>query len=178
MYVAPEQFVASNKAAAEGLIGLANAQFAMFERLIGLNIKATKSAYEDAIDFARKALSTNSAQGLFSLNAAAAQPALERAQAYAREVYEVMAQSQAQMTNLVQAQTSDLNKGFASFLDQYSQTAPNGSGVAMAAFKSMLAAANTAYGSYNQVAKQTSELAQAAFTTAQNSAKEAHKKAA
>ncbi len=167
MSVTPEQFAASSKAAAEGLIGLANAQFALFERVVGLNVKATRSAYEDAIELARKALSATNPQDLASLNAAAAQPALERAQAYARELYEVVAQSQAQMTHMVQAQTSDLNKGFASLLDQYSQTAPGGSGVAMAAFKSMLAAATTACGSYNEVAKQSSEIAQAAFTARQ-----------
>ena len=173
MYAAPEQFASSNKAAAEALVGLATAQFAMFERLFSLNFKTTKSAYENAIDFARKALSTNNPQDLLSLNSAAAQPALEKALAYSREVYEIVAQSQAQMTTLFQAQTSDLNQGFASFLDQYSKTAPNGSGVAMAALKSMLAA----YGSRNQVAKQTTELAQANLAAASKGTKEAGWKA-
>lgn len=173
---APEQFAASNKAAAEGLIGLANAQFAMFERLMGLNLSATKSAYEDAIGYLRAVSSAKDPQELFALSAAATQPAMEKAQAYAREVYEIVAQNQARMTHMVQAQSSRLNQGFASLLDQYSNTAPNGSGVAMAALKSMLANANAAYDSYNQVASQTAELAQANFAAASDLAKEAGKK--
>ena len=100
MNAAPEQFAASNKAAAEGLIGLANAQFAMFERLVDLNLKATKSAYEDAISYVRAASTTKDPQELVKLNASAAQPALEKVQAYARKVYELVAQSQAQLINM------------------------------------------------------------------------------
>ena len=176
MNAAPEQFAASNKAAAEGLIGLANAQFAMFERLMGLNLSASKCAYEDAISYLRAVSSAKDPRELFTLSAAATQPAMEKVQAYAREVYELVAQSQAQMTNMFQAQSSDLNKGFASFLDQYSKGAPSGSCVAMAALKSMLANANAAYDSYNQVVKQTTELAQANFAAASNVANEAGKK--
>ena len=177
MNAAPEQFAASNKAAAEGLIGLANAQFAMFERLVDLNLKATKSAYEDTINYVRAASSAKDPQELINLNASAAQPSLEKVQAYAREVYELVAQSQAQLINMLQAQSSDLNKGFAGFLDQYSQNAPSGSGVAMAALKSFLATANSAYDSYSKVAKQTTELAQANFAAASSAAKETRHKA-
>jgi phasin family protein len=178
MYAAPDQFAASNKNAAEALIGLANAQFAMFERLVALNLKATKTAHDDAINYLRAASSTKDPQELFALNAAAAQPALEKALAYSRSVYEVVAQGQAQLTKMVETQTSDLNKGFTSFLDQYSKGGPAGSDVAVAAIKSALTAASTAYDSYSKVAKQTTELAQANFSAASNVAKEAVKKAA
>jgi len=178
VYAAPEQFATSNKAAAEALIGLASAQLATFERLADLNFSASKAAFEDGIKYFRTALSAKDPQELFSLSAAAAQPALEKALAYSRSVYEVVAQSQGHLTKLVQEQTSDLNKGFASFLDQYSKSAPGGSDVAVAAIKSVLAAANTAYDSYSKVAKQTTELAQANIAAASNVAKEAGKKAA
>jgi phasin family protein len=105
----------------------------MFERLMGLNLNATRSAYEDAINYLRAVSSAKDPQELFSLNAAAAQPALEKALAYSRSVYEVVAKGQDHFTKLVQEQTSDLNKGFASFLDQYSKSAPGGSDIAVAA---------------------------------------------
>jgi phasin family protein len=178
MYAAPEQFAASSKAAAEGLIGLAQAQFAMFERLVGLNLTATKAAYEDAMSYARAVSSAKDPQELFSLNAAAARPALEKAVAYSRSVYEVVARNQGSFTKLVEAQTSDLTKGFVSFLDQYSKSAPGGSDIAVAAIKSALATANSAYDSYSRVAKQTTELAQANFASASNVAKDVSKKAA
>ena len=73
----------------------------------------------------------------------------------------------------VQAQMSDAKNGFASFFEQYSNSAPGGSDFGVAALKSMLAAASTAYDSFNKVAKQTTD-----FATASNVAKPASKKAA
>jgi phasin family protein len=174
MNVAPEQFTAANKAAAEGMIAVANAQFTMFENLAGLNFKAAKSTYEDLINYIRAASSAKDPQELFTLNAAAVQPALEKMQAHARETYELVAQSQAQLTSLIQAQKPDMAKGFSSFLDQYSQAAPKGSGAAMEAFKSFLATANSAFDSYSKVAKQTTDVAAATSSAA----KESHKKTA
>ena len=177
MYAAPEQLATSNKAAAESLIGLANAQFAMFERLVGLNLKATKSAYEDLINYVRAASSAKDPQELYTLNAAAAKPVLEKALAYSREVYELVAESQGSFTKLVQEQTADMKKNVASLLDQYSQSGAPGSDVAAAAVKSAFAAASTAYDSFGKVAKETTEIARANIATASSVAKEAHKKA-
>jgi phasin family protein len=176
--LAPEQFIASNKAAAEAMIGIANAQFAMFERLAALNLSASKAAYEDGISYVRAALGAGTPQDLLNLTATAAQPAIEKSLAYSRSIYEVVAQSQGSFTKLVEAQTTDLNKGVSSLLDQYSKSGPAGSDVAVAALKSAFAAASTAYDSFSKAAKQTSELAQANFTAASSIAKEVHKKAA
>ena len=178
MNTAPEQFATSNKAAAEALAGLASAQLATFERLADLNFSASKAAFEDGIKYFRTALSAKDPQELFSLNAAAAQPALEKALAYSRSVYEVVAQSQGQLTKLVQEQTSDLNKNVASLFDQYSKSGAPGSDIAAAAVKSAFAAVSTAYDSFGKVAKQTTELTQANIAAASNVAKDAGKKAA
>lgn len=178
MNVSQDQFAASNKVAAEGLIGIANAQFAMFERLVNLNLNATKSAYEDLIGYVRAASSAKDPQELFTLNVAAAQPVMQKALAYSQEVYELVAKNQGHLTSLVEAQTSDLTKGFGTLLDQYSKSAPGGSEFAVAAMKSALAGANKAYDSFSKVAKQTTELAQANFTAASSITKESGKKAA
>ena len=178
MYVTPDQITASNKAATEALIGLANTQFAAYERLFGLNFNATKTAFEEAVAHARAVLNAKDIQEFVNLNAAAAQPALEKALAYSRSVYEVAAQTQGEMTKFVEAQAAEINKSLVSFLDKYSKNAPAGSDVAVAAIKSALAAANSAYDSYTKVAKQASELAEANFAAATSVAKEARKKAA
>ena len=196
---APEQFAHSSKAAAEALIQVAQSHLATMERLAALNFAASKVALEDGIKYGRAALGARNAQELLTLNAAAAQPSIEKAQAYMCGVYEVLAQSQSQLTNLVEAQASDLNKRFESMLDQYSKSTPTNSGVAVAAIKSAFAAANAAfaayskvakrtteltqaqlaaYDAYSKVAKQTTKLAQAQFDTARDGAKEVHKKAA
>ena len=178
MYVTPEQIAAGNKAGVETLLGLANSQFAAFERWSTLNMNATKAAFEDTMSHAKALLGAKDVQEFINLNAAAAQPALEKAIAYSRSVYEVAAQSQAELTKAVEAQAAELNKNVVSFLDKVSKNAPAGSDVAVAAVKQALAAANSAYDSFTKVAKQATEIAEANFTAVTTAAKETRKKVA
>ena len=177
MYVTPEQIAATNKAGVEALLGLANSQFAAFERWYNLNLNASKSAFEDGVNHAKALLGAKDVQEFINLNAAAAQPALEKAIAYSRSVYEVAAQSQAELTKAIEAQAAEVNRNVVGFLDKVSKNAPAGSDVAVAAVKSALAAANSAYDSFTQVAKQATEIAEAHFTAVTTAAKETRRKA-
>ena len=178
MYVTPEQIAATNKAGVDAIISLANSQFAAFERWSTLNMNATKAAFEDSVNHAKALLGAKDVQEFINLNAAAAQPALEKAIAYSRSVYEVATQSQAELTKAVEAQAAELNRNVVGFLDKVSKNAPAGSDVAVAAVKSALAAANTAYDSFTKVAKQASEIAEANFSAVTTAAKETRKKVA
>ena len=178
MYVTPEQIAATNKAGVDAIISLANSQFAAFERWSTLNMNATKAAFEDSVNHAKALLGAKDVQEFINLNAAAAQPALEKAIAYSRSVYEVATQSQAELTKAVESQAAELNRNVVGFLDKVSKNAPAGSDVAVAAVKSALAAANTAYDSFTKVAKQASEIAEANFSAVTTAAKETRKKVA
>lgn len=178
MYVTPEQIAASNKAGVEAIIGLANSQFSAFERWSTLNLNATKAAFEDSVNHTKALLGAKDVQEFINLNAAAAQPALEKAIAYSRSVYEVAAQSQAELTKAIEAQAAELNRSVVTFLDKVSKNAPAGSDVAVAAVKSALAAANSAYDSFTKVAKQATEIAEANFSAVTTAAKETRKKVA
>lgn len=178
MYVTPDQVVASNKAGVDALIGLAHTQFAAFERLSALTFNATKSVFEDSVAHTKALMNAKDVQELMNLNAAVAQPALEKVIAYSRNVYDVAAQSQTELTKLAEAQAGEMNKSMVSLLDKVSKNAPAGSDVAVAAVKSALAAANSAYDSMTKVAKQATEIAEANFAAATAVAKETKKKAA
>ena len=178
MYVTPEQIAASNKAGVEALLGLANSQFAAFERWSSLHLNATKTAFEDTMSHAKALLGAKDVQEFININAAAAQPAVEKAIAYSRSVYEVAAQSQTELTKAMEAQAAEINRNLVSFLDKVSKNAPAGSDVAVAAVKQALAAANTAYDSFTKVAKQATEIAEANFTAVTTAAKETRRKVA
>jgi len=178
MYVTPEQIAAGNKAGVEALLGFANSQFAAFERWSTLNLNATKSAFEDTMSHTKALLGAKDVQEFINLNAAAAQPALEKAIAYSRSVYEVAAQSQAELTKALEAQAAEINRNLVTLLDKVSKNAPAGSDVAVAAVKQALAAANSAYDSFTKVAKQATEIAEQNFTAVTNAAKETRKKVA
>ena len=179
MYVTPDQVVATNKAGVEALLGLAHAQFAAFERLSALTFNATKSAFEDSISHAKALLNAKDVQEFVNLNVAAAQPSLETFISYSRSVYELSTQQQGEMTRLLEAQAGEFNRNLVGLLDKYAKNAPAGSDVAVAAVKSALAAANSAYDSFAKVAKQATEIAEANMTAATAAVtKEGKKKAA
>jgi phasin family protein len=166
MYITPEQVVAANKANVEALIGLANTNFAAYEKLAALNFNATKSAFEDVVAHTKSAINVRDVQELINLNVAAAQPAIEKAIAYGRSVYELATQTQGEVTRFVEAQAGEYNKNAVSLLDKFTRNAPAGSDVAVAAVKSALAAANSAYDSMTKVAKQATDIAEANFNAA------------
>ncbi len=178
MYVTPEQVVASNKAGMEAVIALAHAQFAAFERLSALNFNATKSLFEESVGHTKALLGVKDVQELVNLNTAVAQPAIEKALAYSRSVYEVANQTQSEVTKLFEGQATEYNKSMVGLLDKVARNAPAGSDVAVAAVKSALAAANSAYDSMTKATKQATEIAEANFSAATSAAKDIKKKAA
>ncbi len=161
MYVTPEQIVANSKSGVEILLAIANSQFAAFEKLAALNFNATKAAFEDGMNHTKALLNAKDVQEAVNLNVAAAQPNLDKAIAYSRSVYELATQQQAEATKLFEGQAGEYNKTVVGFLDKVAKNAPAGSDVAVAAVKSALAAANSAYDSFTKVAKQATEIAEA-----------------
>jgi len=178
MYVTPEQIAATNKAGVEALIGLANTQFAAMERLSALNFNIAKSTFEDSVAYAKSLLAAKDPQELVSLSASAGQPSVEKAIAYSRSVYEIATQAQAEVGKFAEAQAGEFNKTVGGYLDKFSKNGPAGSDVAVAAVKSALAAANSAYDSLTRATKQASEMAETNFAAATTVLKDAKKKAA
>ena len=110
-----------------------------------------------------------------------AQPTIEKATAYAKNVYDVATATQAEFGKLVEEQVAEFNKQVVAALDKMVKTAPAGSEVGIAALKSGIAAVNSAYDNLSKVAKQFTEVTQSNFEAvakqAVNGAKKAAKKA-
>jgi phasin family protein len=176
MYVTPDQITALNKSGVESMLNLAHANFAAFEKLSALQFNATKTAFEDAMNHAKALMNVKDVQELVNLNVAAAQPSLEKAITYSRSVYEVASGTQAEMTRFLESQAGEYNRNMVGLLDKYAKNAPAGSDVAVAAVKSALAAANSAYDSMTKVAKQATEIAEANFAAATAVSKDVVKK--
>ena len=179
MYVTPEQIVANSKSGVEILLAIANTQFAAYEKFAALNFNATKAAFEDGMNHTKALLNAKDVQELVNLNVAAAQPSLEKFIAYSRSVYELSTQQQGEFTRLCETQAGEFNRSLVGLLDKYAKNAPAGSDVAIAAVKSALAAANSAYDSFAKVTKQATEIAEANIAAATSAVtKDGKKKAA
>jgi len=166
MYATPEQFAAANKASADALFTIAQAQFAAFERLSALNFNTSKAAFEDSVNQAKALLSVKDAQELLKLTTVSAQPALEKAVAYSRSVYEVATQAQAEVTKLAETKAAEMTTIAVALLDKVTKSAPAGSDFGVAAFKSAIAAGNSAYDNFTKVVKQATDVAEANVTAA------------
>jgi phasin family protein len=169
MYNTPEQFAGANKATVETLMTIANTAFASAERLAALNLNTARIMLEDTVNNAKSLLAVKDVQELLSLQTALAQPAFEKAVAYSRSVYEIATQTQDEFTKIADGQYVAINKNVVTALDKAVKNAPAGSDVAVAAVKSAIAAANSAYETMNKAAKQVAEMAEAnvaAATTA------------
>ncbi len=166
MSINTEQFVTANKAAVDSLLSVANTALASAERIAALNLNATRAALEDTVSGVKAALNAKDPKEALSIQSALAQPAVEKAIAYSRSVYEITAQTQQEMTKLLEAQFGDIQKSMAGLLESAAKSAPAGSEGAVAAIQNAIAAANSAFGNMNSVAKQFADAAQANIASA------------
>ena len=171
MYVTPEQIQAASKANVETVLAVANTQFAALEKLANLQATAVKSAFEDSIANTRALLGAKDVQEFVSLQNSFTQPAIEKAIAFSKSIYEVATEANAELSKVAERRVAEWNENFVSLLDKVSKNAPAGSDVAVAAVKSMLAAANSAYDNLSKVTKQATEIAEANVAAATETVK-------
>jgi phasin family protein len=164
----PDQLAATNKANIETLLSLTNSAFANAERLAALNLNTARSVLEDSVSSTKALLGTKDVQELVSLQASLIQPLLEKSVSYARSVYEIASQGQEELAKVLETQLAELNKNVSSALDKAAKSAPVGSDVAVAAVKSAIAAANSAYDNFSKAVKQATEIAEANVAAATN----------
>jgi phasin family protein len=176
MTVNTEKFVAANKAAVDSLLSVANTALASAERIAALNLNTARAALEDTVSGVQAIAGAKSPQDIASVATALTQPAIEKATAYARSVYEITSQSQGELTKMIEAQFGDFQKTIAGLVEQAAKSAPAGSESALAAVQNAMAAATSAFGNMNVVAKQFAEQAQTNVAAATKAVTAAAKK--
>lgn len=178
MYQTPEQLIALNKANLESAMRFAGVAIEGAERMIDLQLKAAKSAFADSIESAKALAAVKDFQQLAALKDTMAQPTLEKATAYAKSVYDLTSETQAEFSKLVEAQVTDFNKEVVTTLDKMVKSAPAGSEVGVAAIKSAIASVNAAYDNLSKVGKQFAQATQSNLEAAASQATASVKKAA
>ena len=158
-----EQIMSAHKANVETLFGLSGLAFEGVEKIIELNIQATRTAMSEAAETTQAALSVKDAQELIALQASLMQPAAEKAAAYGRHVYEIAASTGAEVNRVAEATATDAQTKFMSVVDNAVRNAPAGTENAVALVKSAVAAANNAFESVQKASKQAAEVADANF---------------
>ncbi len=172
-----EQVMAAHKANVETLFGLTNTAFEGVEKLVELNLSASRATLSDAANQATSALSVKDAQELLALQSSLFQPLAEKTAAYSRHLYDIANGTSAEFSKAVEAQASEAQKKIQDLVESSTENAPAGSDTAVTAMKSAVAAATNAMESVQKSVKQATDLMESNFKAATaNAAKPAAKK--
>ena len=175
-----EQLMASHKANIETLFGLTHKAFEGVEKLVELNVQATKAALAETANHAQAVMGVKDAQELLALQAGMVQPLAEKTAAYSRHLYDIAQAAGADIGKTFESQTAEAQKKVMSLVDGATKNAPAGSETAVAVMKSAVAAANNAFESMQKAVKQATDMAETNFTaaaaTVNNAAKSVAKK--
>ncbi len=165
-----DQVVASQKASIETMFGLTHKAFEGVEKLVDLNVRASKAALAESASHVQAALSVKDAQELLALQASLMQPLAEKAAAYSRHLYDIASGTAAEFSKAVEGHASDAQAKFVSLVDSAAKNAPAGSETAVAVMKSAVSAATNAFESVQKAVKQATDLAEANFAAVSNTA--------
>jgi phasin family protein len=175
-----EQVVASQKASVETLMGLTSKAFEGVEKIVELNLTASKAALAESAEHAKALLSVKDAQELMALQSGLFQPLAEKTAAYSRHLYDIASGAGAELGKTFEGQAAEAQKKFMGLVDSAAKNAPAGSETAVAVMKSAVAAASNALESVQKAVQQATDVAEANFNavaaTAVNAAKPAAKK--
>ena len=100
-------------------------------------------------------------QGLLALPTRLAETALENLMGYSRSLYEVASDAQSEYSRLAEERMAAFQAAMAETVEQAAKSAPAGGDVAVAAFKSQLAATTAAFDSFTKAAKNFASYADA-----------------
>ncbi|WP_296443019.1 phasin family protein [Rhodoferax sp. UBA5149] len=172
-----EQLIATNKANLQALQALTTQAFAGIEKLVELNLAASRATLGDSFSHAQAVLGAKDAQELLALQSAVFKPFAEKSAAYVQHVQTIVTGSSAEFTKAVEAKTAEAQKAFSGVVENLAKNAPAGSETALAAFKSALTAGQNAVESAQTSAKKAVETAQSNFTAVATQTVDAVKKA-
>ena len=177
MALTADQIISSQKASLETLFGLTTKAFEGVEKLVELNVTASKAALTEAAGTSQALLSVKDAQELLTLQASLFQPLAEKTAAYSRHLYDIAQGTSAEFTKAFEVKAAEAQQAFVGLVDSASKNAPAGSETAVAVLKSAVAAANNAFESVQKAVKQASDVAEANFNAVSTQAVAAAKTA-
>ena len=170
-----DQFLAQQKTSIETLFGLSHKAFEGVEKMLALNVQASKAALAEAATHTQAMLNVKDAQELLALQSGVMQPLAEKAAAYSRHLYDIASNTTTEFSKAVEGQTAEFQSKVVNLVDDAVKNAPAGSETVVAVYKSTVAAATNAYESMQKAVKQASDMAEANLSAVSNTAASAVK---
>jgi len=171
------QFIETNKANLKALESITTQAFAGVEKLVELNLAASKSVVAESMNHVKAVLGAKDAQEVIALNSALVKPLTDKSASYAEQVKTIVTDSSAELTKTVEAKTAEIKKAFSGAVESLAKNAPAGSETAVAAFKNAITAGQNAVETAQVQVKKAVEVAQTNFAAATTQTVDAVKKA-
>jgi phasin family protein len=149
-----EQLSAANEAAINQFAQLAQLGLANVERFTALGLDAARETMEQATAHAQSLAGAKDVTEVIALNSAAVEPAIKRAYAYSRTVYETATETNTEVKRAFEKQAADFNKAAVAALEEAFKYAPAGSEAVVENFKTAIATAQNAYNNVATINKQ------------------------
>ncbi len=173
----PEQFAATQQANLEAFQGLTTKAYAGFEKMVELNMAASKALLGDSFAHAQAVLAAKDPKEFMELQAGLVQPMAEKTAAYGRHVQAISTDTSSDLSKAFESKVAEAQSSFASAVDSMTKNAPAGTEAAVAAFKNALATSQNAMETAQKAIKQGMSTAESNFTSATNQAMSAATKA-
>ncbi len=166
MMSTPAQVAEFQKSQLDTLFALSHTMFDATEKLVDLNLAATKALLEESAERTQVLMGVKDVQELLAVGSGLAQPTLEKVVSYNRNVYGIASGAGADDSKIFETQIAQGNKQVAEMIEFASKNTPTGAEPAVSVFKSAMAAANTAYDTFNKATKQAVDMAESNFNAA------------
>ncbi len=173
-----DQFAALGKAQLDAALKGVEVTVDALGRLTDLQFETAKAAYAESTRMLRQLAASTDPQQLVALATGTAQPAWEKASAYAKSVYEIVSGAQGEVAALLEQHVADVNKTVAVALDAAAKSAPPGSEGMVSALKSAVQAGNVWVETAVMTARQVAAATEANVLSATGQASPSRRKAA
>ena len=168
-----DQLIATQKSNVEAFAGLSEKAFASFEKLIELNMAASKALLGESISHLQALTEVKDAQELMTLQSSLAKPMAEKAASYSRHLYDIVSGSSADFTKVFESASAESQKTVTELLETSLKNAPAGSEAAVTVIKSAMTAGNNAVETAQKSAKQAAQLVESNITALSTAAQKA-----
>lgn len=153
-----DSFISTQKSSLDALLSFASSSLNSIEKLNSLNLAATRNMFCGQLEGISGLLSRSTPLDSLVLHNSLAQPHIEKAVAYSSNLYDIATDAQEEFISLLETRQAELNKTLTSMLDGYAK-ASGGSEVAVAAAKTAISAANSAFDKAKKAARDVANLA-------------------
>lgn len=153
-----------SKTAAQGLDALASlATIALdgYERLLTLNLQATRAMLGETLAYGEALAATHDLDEALSLHATFCRPLLDEALSYWRRMNEISSHAQEQFASVSEAQRAEFDESVVALIESFAESSPQGANFAMSTVKSAIAVADSALAAAQTVAQPMLEATEA-----------------